>query len=31
MFNVGSMVGNNVFVGPGAVVAGEIKPYAKLL
>ena len=30
MFNVGSMVGNNVFVGPGAVVAGEIKPYAKL-
>ena len=31
MFNVGSMVGNNVFVGPGTVVDGEIKPYAKLL
>ena len=30
MFNVGSIVGNNVFVGPGAVVTGEIKPYAKL-
>ena len=31
MFNVGSMVGSNVFVGPGTVVDGEIKPYAKLL
>ncbi|MEA3458900.1 MAG: bifunctional sugar-1-phosphate nucleotidylyltransferase/acetyltransferase [Candidatus Thermoplasmatota archaeon] len=30
MFNVGSMVGNNVFVGPGAAVTGEVKPYAKL-
>jgi len=31
MLNVGSMVGNNVFVGPGAVVSGEIKSYAGLL
>ena len=31
MFNVGSMVGNNVFVGPGAVVEKEIKPNARIL
>ena len=31
MFNVGSTVGNNVIVGPGTVVSGEIKPYSKML
>ncbi|MEA3457848.1 MAG: glucose-1-phosphate thymidylyltransferase, partial [Candidatus Thermoplasmatota archaeon] len=30
MFNVGSMVGNNVFIGPGAMATGEIQPYAQL-
>jgi UDP-N-acetylglucosamine diphosphorylase / glucose-1-phosphate thymidylyltransferase / UDP-N-acetylgalactosamine diphosphorylase / glucosamine-1-phosphate N-acetyltransferase / galactosamine-1-phosphate N-acetyltransferase len=29
MFDVGSIVGNNVFVGPGAMVAGEVKPKSK--
>ena len=31
MFDVGSIVGNNVFVGPGATVNGYIKPYSKIL
>jgi bifunctional UDP-N-acetylglucosamine pyrophosphorylase/glucosamine-1-phosphate N-acetyltransferase len=31
MLNVGSMIGNNVFIGLGTVVAGEIKPNAKTL
>jgi len=31
MLNVGSIVGNNVFIGPGAQVSGEIKPNAKIL
>ncbi len=29
MFDVGSIVGNNVFVGPGALVHSEIKPKSK--
>ena len=30
--NVGAMIGNEVFIGPGAVVAkGEIKPHSKIL
>jgi len=31
MMNVGAMIGNNVFIGPGTVVAGEIKPNTKML
>lgn len=29
--NVGSMIGNNTFIGPGAVVSGVIMPDAKIL
>ncbi|WP_456329456.1 bifunctional sugar-1-phosphate nucleotidylyltransferase/acetyltransferase [Archaeoglobus sp.] len=28
--NVGSMIGNGVFVGPGAVVSGFVEPYSKV-
>lgn len=31
MMNVGTILGNNVFLGPGAVASGEIKPSALLL
>ena len=31
MADVGSIVGNNVFIGPGATTRGEIKPQAKIL
>lgn len=31
MLNVGSIIGNNVFIGPGAQVSGEIKPNSKIL
>ncbi|MCK5636634.1 MAG: NTP transferase domain-containing protein [Thermoplasmatales archaeon] len=31
MMNVGTMVGNDVFIGPGALVNGEIKPNAKVM
>ncbi|MEA2055524.1 MAG: bifunctional sugar-1-phosphate nucleotidylyltransferase/acetyltransferase [Candidatus Thermoplasmatota archaeon] len=31
MTNVGTMVGNNVFIGLGATVEGEIKPKSKIL
>jgi len=31
MMNVGSMIGNNVFIGPGTVVEGEIKSDARIL
>jgi len=29
--DVGTIVGNKVFIGPGAMAKGEIKPYAKML
>ena len=28
--NVGSMIGNDVFIGPGAVVSGFVEPYSKV-
>jgi len=31
MINVGSTIGNNVFIGPGAVATGELKPKAKIM
>lgn len=31
MINVGTVIGNNVFIGPGAIVKGEIKPNAKVM
>jgi len=31
MINVGAMIGNNVFVGPGTIATGEIKPHSKIL
>ena len=31
MINVGAMIGNNVFIGPGAIAKGEIKPYARVM
>jgi len=31
MINVGTMIGNNVFIGPGTIANGEIKPYAKIM
>jgi bifunctional UDP-N-acetylglucosamine pyrophosphorylase/glucosamine-1-phosphate N-acetyltransferase len=31
MINVGTMIGNDVFIGPGSAVSGEIKPYAMVL
>jgi len=31
MMNIGTTIGNNVFIGPGAIVAGEIKPFSKIL
>ena len=30
MMNVGTIIGNNVFIGPGALVTGEIKPNTKI-
>jgi UDP-N-acetylglucosamine diphosphorylase/glucosamine-1-phosphate N-acetyltransferase len=30
MLNVGSIIGNNVFIGPGAIVNGEICPHAEI-
>ena len=29
--NIGTIIGNNVFIGPGAVVKGEITPKTKML
>ena len=31
MINVGSMIGNDVFIGLGAITAGKIKPNTKIL
>ncbi len=31
MMNVGTMVGNDAFIGPGSIVNGEIKPKSKIL
>ena len=31
IINVGSMIGNNVFIGPGAMAKGEIKPDTRIL
>jgi bifunctional UDP-N-acetylglucosamine pyrophosphorylase/glucosamine-1-phosphate N-acetyltransferase len=31
VINVGTMIGNNVFIGPGAIVKGEIKPKTIIL
>ncbi len=31
VINVGTMIGNNVFIGPGAMAKGEIRPDTKLL
>jgi bifunctional UDP-N-acetylglucosamine pyrophosphorylase/glucosamine-1-phosphate N-acetyltransferase len=31
MINVGTLIGNDVFVGPGAIVNGEIKPKTKIM
>ena len=31
MMNIGCIIGNNVFIGPGAFVKGEIKPKSKVL
>jgi len=31
MINAGSIVGNDVFIGPGAMTNGEIKPYARVM
>jgi bifunctional UDP-N-acetylglucosamine pyrophosphorylase/glucosamine-1-phosphate N-acetyltransferase len=31
VINVGTMIGNNVFIGPGAIAKGEIRPDTKLL
>ena len=31
MLNVGVIIGNNVFIGPGAIAKGEIKPYARIM
>jgi len=31
MINVGAMIGNNVFIGPGAIAKGEIKPFTKIM
>lgn len=30
MINTGTLIGNNVFVGPGAIITGEIQPSAKI-
>ena len=29
--NIGTIIGNNVFIGPGAVIKGEITPKTKML
>jgi len=31
MINVGTIIGNNVFIGPGAIAKGEIKPRARVM
>jgi len=31
MINIGTMIGNNVFIGPGAISTGEIKPKSKIM
>ena len=31
MMDVGTIIGNNVFIGPRSIAAGEIKPNAKIL
>jgi len=31
MMNVGTIIGNNVFIGPGTIVKGEIQPNSKIL
>lgn len=31
MINVGAIIGNNVFIGPGAIAEGEIKPNARIM
>ena len=29
--NIGATIGNNVFIGPGAIVKGEIRPGSTIL
>ena len=31
MANIGTIIGNDVFIGPGAMAKGEIKPHTKML
>jgi len=31
MINIGSLIGNNVFISPGAIVKGNIQPYTKIM
>jgi len=31
MINVGTLIGNDVFIGPGATANGEIKPGARII
>lgn len=31
VINIGSFIGNNVFIGPGATVKGYIQPYSKIM
>jgi bifunctional UDP-N-acetylglucosamine pyrophosphorylase/glucosamine-1-phosphate N-acetyltransferase len=31
IINIGSFIGNNVFIGPGATVRGYIRPYSKIM
>ena len=31
MINIGTFIGNNVFLSPGAIVSGEIQPFSKIL
>jgi UDP-N-acetylglucosamine diphosphorylase / glucose-1-phosphate thymidylyltransferase / UDP-N-acetylgalactosamine diphosphorylase / glucosamine-1-phosphate N-acetyltransferase / galactosamine-1-phosphate N-acetyltransferase len=30
MINVGTLIGNDVFIGPGALIRGELQPYTKV-
>ena len=31
MINIGTIIGDNVFIGPGAMIIGEIKPKSKII